>query len=131
MAHPKHPKCKKCGRSLYKTRIKGQNTKPTDKWRWCRNPDCENFAVDLLTGNMVYDLEKPAKEAVKEKEPFKESPVVEKTRTEVKNKLTGEMSLSYTLLLVIVAQELGYHDLAEKLIERFGLGEIYDIQKRG
>ncbi len=129
MVHPKHPKCEKCGGALYKTRVKGQSTKSADKWRWCRNPRCENFTVDALTGEIVYDLEKRQREAVT-KTTFVESPVVKRTREEVKNKLNGEMSLSYTLLLVVVAQELGYHDLGEKLIERFGLDEIYNIQKR-
>lgn len=42
---PKQPKCKSCGKSLYKRMDTGQVLK-TDPYAWCRNKDCKKYNQD-------------------------------------------------------------------------------------
>lgn len=124
--HPKHPKCKECGRALYKVRNKGSPpSKKIDKWRWCRNKDCGLFNYDHVKNRFI----KPKKG---EKEHKKESEVVSEIRKEIRQKIDNIPDLTvYILTLVIISQELGEYEIANKLIERYSLDEVYEIEMRG
>lgn len=127
MAHTPHPKCPFCKRPLYKTRAKGYK-KEGEQWRWCRNPKCESFMIDQVTGERVYNIKKTVKKCAV-KIDVDDGEVVKKIREEVRGKLKDKLIVNYILLIVVVAQELGFDSFAKKLIEKYNIDEIFKISK--
>ena len=44
--HPKHPKCPGCKKALYKMFLKGERSKKTEPFRFCRYDMCSLYGKD-------------------------------------------------------------------------------------
>ncbi len=127
MTHTKHPKCPLCRKSLYKGKQKGNLVKKKDPYAYCRNENCDLIGRDQTDRKKIKPRYK--RRAVRVKKP-KESKLVRDVRTHVRLKLQKGEPASYLLTIVVIAQELGFNDMANILIDKFNLKELFGILKK-
>ena len=80
---PKQPKCKSCGKALYKRMDPGK-VKPSDSYAWCRNESCKKYNKPLKATRFkplgVSDEATEVPPAVSSEEKAEKSPPVPKRR---------------------------------------------------
>jgi len=77
-AHPPHPKCPRCGKSMYKAQAKGARVKKTDPWAYCRNENCVLCTVDQVKSVQKQPKSPPLKKVVAKKKPQKKPKAVKR-----------------------------------------------------
>lgn len=126
---PKAPPCPACGKALYKHPDKGERTKKSWPYSWCRNESCQLFGQDQTPTKKV---QKRAKQKAPPVEPIKplvvESPAVKSARKAISDVVKANPS-AIAMTCAIMAQELGSVTAANQIIDQFKLTDAFGIQK--
>ena len=133
--HSVHPRCHICNKALHRTPTPGVRARKGPQI-YCRNKECEINKKEARNESSREKLidnlrNKGLLERVKEEPKEKPVPVENKKQSELRKtvhsllNIDSEKVKSYLLVLIVMAQELGEQELADKMVKRFGFGKYF------
>ena len=152
--HTSHPKCKSCGRALFKGTTVGSKVKPSDPYQYCRNAKCAEYcakhapeqdAPKLLAPDppkggpasveVIAKTERPLRRRARPAsdrttKPQDSSPVAT-ARARIRMLVAEGDPAALGLTLALLNQEVGNQAAANALIDEYKLDEKFGLNKWG